>query len=850
MLAALSRLTQRAISRYVTLSSRFPFWILGALALLTAALSAGLPRITLQTRVEALLPKDTVSQRSNDEAIRRYAGSAPFFLVVQSSDAALNRSMTEQALSHVEKWPETIWAIDARDPRPFLDRRLLFVDEDALEAFTDDVKRYVEFRKCEKMPGCFQLDDEPPQPSFDKLQQQLKSQPEVSSLSALFGEHSLDEAVESSSGAAGTGALCSKSGHVCVVQVALDREPTDLAFARGMVKKGEALLEDLKPAHAPADMVLAVEGIYRNLPLAQHRLMNDLKGSFAFGVLMMIGVIMLQFRRVRAILLLLVPLAFGSVWALGVFAWISPDLNMISAAGFIILAGLGIDFGLHLLTHYGAERELGHCPRDSVKHTLEELVPSLSLAALTTAFGFMALTAAKFQGFAQLGAFATIGIFATLAASLLTFPPLVLGLQQLRPREGAFTRPWPMPAFLKRGFSVGPARLITLMGMAAFAASVVLLPSIRLREDLTPLIDDGVRAGTDFREALPGTSRGAVMLLADDRPSLEQAASSIRNIYPNGLSGPEVNEGSLEGRVTGAPVITLGTFLPPQQEQKLAHIQELSDAAEDAMRFGDDEWKEKLRPWLPLLEVTEPLQEDNLPSWVLQSLRERDGTLGTVGLTYQDYPGSHAGKMQVLTEKLDVLRQKNKNVRFAASSATLGEVMPLLREDGWKVTSLALVGQVIATLLIGRSRRRTILILSSILLAVAATAAFMAVLDWRIDFYNMLIFPVAFGMGVDGAIYVVWSVLGRKGKFDWTDLPVSARAVFGSTVTTLVMFLSLCTSDNGGLRSLGYVGSVALFITLLSNLLWLPAALSWLQKVGEPRGIRTDKNTLAGESAG
>jgi predicted RND superfamily exporter protein len=61
-------------------------------------------------------------------------------------------------------------------------------------------------------------------------------------------------------------------------------------------------------------------------------------------------------------------------------------------------------------------------------------------------------------------------------------------------------------------------------------------------------------------------------------------------------------------------------------------------------------------------------------------------------------------------------------------------------------------------------------------------------------------------------------------------LPVSARAVFGSTMTTLVMFLSLATSDNGGLASLGNVGSVALFVTLVANLIWLPAALSWLEQ--------------------
>jgi hypothetical protein len=434
-----------------------------------------------------------------------------------------------------------------------------------------------------------------------------------------------------------------------------------------------------------------------------------------------------------------------------------------------------------------------------------------------------------------LGGFATIGIFTTLAAALLTFPPLVLGLQKVRPRSGAFTRAWRMPGFLHTGFSPGKARIITVVGLVAFAASLVLLPRISLRYDLRPLIAQASETGTNFRDALSGTSRGAVLLLADDRESLEAAATQLRQLYPDGLSEPEAGQGRSGKESKGAPIITLGTFLPPNQDIKLESIQKLSDAADEAMRFSDDEWKEKLRPWLPLLKVRQKIVEQDLPSWVLRSLTERDGTVGTVALTYQDYPGSHAGKMLELSHKLDKLRAANQKVRFASSTAILGEVMPLLRDDGWRVTSLALLGLLIATLLVGRSRRRTLLILTTILLAVTITAAVMVVMNWPIDFYNMLVFPVAFGIGVDGAIYVVWTVLARLGQFDWRNLPVSARAVFGSTMTTLVMFVSLATSDSGGLKSLGQVGSLALFVTLVANLVWLPAALSWLNSVVDER---------------
>lgn len=813
--------------------------MLAALLLVTVLLGLSVPRLSLDAQIGALLPEGTASGVSNDEATERYAGTSPFFLVVQSSDPEMNRKVASRALEEVRKWPETIWAMKARDPAFFLDRRLLFLDEEPLAQFADDVKLYVDFRKCEKMPGCFQLDDEPEEPSFDALQEHLKSQPEVQSLSAVFGGGALDEAVNSADapkkGSVQAGELCSEDGKICVVQATLNREPTDLEFSRGMISKGEALLTGLLPEGHPADAKVAVTGVYRNLPLARAELMDDLKRTFGLGILLMIGVIVFQFRRMRALLLLFLPLALGSVWALGIFAWISPELNLISAAGFIILAGLGIDFGLHLLTHFGAEREDGHDPVEAVRSTMLVLFPSLTVAGITTACGFLALTVAAFRGFAQLGLFATIGIFATLVTALLTFPPLVLGVQRLRPREGAFTRAWKMPRYLSRGMGKRWAMTLTSLGVLCFAATLVLIPHISLRYDLKPLIAQAAETGIDYRAALGSTSRSAVLLLADDREALEEAAAGIRKKFPNGLSGPTGEEAKGE-EVSGAPVITLGTFLPPDQQKKLEHIATLKASADEAMRFSDDEWKAKLEPWLPMLELTESLKQEDLPEWVTYSLRERDGTLGTVGLTYQDYPGSHAGKMLELSRKLDVLRADYPHVRFASSGAVLGEVMPLLREDGWRVTGLALIGLMIATSMIGRSFRRTFVILSTILLSVGATAALMVVFDWRIDFYNMLVFPVAFGIGVDGAIYVVWTVMRTPGRFDWEHLPVSARAVFGSTLTTWVVFASLATSENGGLSSLGSTGAAALFITLVGNLVWLPAALSWLALRGKSSG--------------
>ena len=108
----------------------------------------------------------------------------------------------------------------------------------------------------------------------------------------------------------------------------------------------------------------------------------------------------------------------------------------------------------------------------------------------------------------------------------------------------------------------------------------------------------------------------------------------------------------------------------------------------------------------------------------------------------------------------------------------------------------------------------------------------MAVLGLKINLYNMLVFPLAFGIGVDGAIYVVWIVYAEKaGPVPWRRVWTSGRAVVGSTLTTVAAFGALTISDNPGLASLGKLAILTLSLSLVANLVWLTALMGW-QRTG------------------
>src|SRR5690606_20395522 len=155
---------------------------------------------------------------------------------------------------------------------------------------------------------------------------------------------------------------------------------------------------------------------------------------------------------------------------------------------------------------------------------------------------------------------------------------------------------------------------------------------------------------------------------------------------------------------------------------------------------------------------------DELPRWMRDWLVEKDGSFGTLGVLYADLRGADARQMELLARHMDGWRERFPHVRFASSVALLGEVTPQLRAEAPTILGLALLGIVLATLIVGRSLRRTLVVMLPLVMMIAVGLGAMVLLDWRINLYNMLVFPLAFGVGVDGAVYMVWAISGSDGQ--------------------------------------------------------------------------------------
>lgn len=820
--------------------------MVGLFAALAAISLSLVQRIEVTPNLAALLPPGRPELARLEEMGERVPASTPLNILISGATPAATHAARDAVYEAVTAWPDTLDAIKRRDPAYFLERRLLFLPADELALLVEDADAHVSWHECESLPGCVNIDkDAPPLPDMENLQQRFLEQPSVTSLLSLLGldevplpEPEVEAADATLSGETDpnanadaerepdgwqAGDLCAKEENLCVVTAVLSGSPFDLAYAEQVVHRVQQLEQELRRTHATDQLRVVPDGPYRDAPLVKQATTKDLARVGILAALLVIVLLAVQFRTWRALLLLVAPIATSLLVTVGAVATVHPQVNIISAVTLAVLAGLGVDFGIHLLTHYSALRSGKHAGEDTavasppvaaMTTTFQQLKGPLITAGLTTACGFGSLLVAEFRAFSEMGGIASLGILCALLCFFLLFPALTFLVDRRTGHTASMVREWPEPT---RAPPRGALTALLIVGLVAACAGGWLAPRVEFEQNFRKLKPAVLGHGMSIGQALHGgTTRSQTVVMADSAAQLQAGLIALEQEGPGEL-------------ITNTRLpFTLGpsTFIPDDQDGRLEQIAELRDVHARAEKHIPDDQREDFERWSSLLDVSTPIEPTALPKWVRSWLSERDGSFGRLGLLYTELSQAHAGDMAHLATKTAGWEQRFDGVRFASPGLLLGAVLPGLQKDIPRMLAVALLGLIAGTLLASRSLRRTALVLAPIAVASALALGAAYALGLKINLYNILIFPVALGLGIDGAVYISWAMeeVARSGH--GSAFSRAARAVLGSTLTTIAGFGAMVISTHPGLASLGYLSILLFCATLFSTLLWLPALLA------------------------
>ncbi|MBI4613766.1 MAG: MMPL family transporter, partial [Planctomycetes bacterium] len=117
--------------------------------------------------------------------------------------------------------------------------------------------------------------------------------------------------------------------------------------------------------------------------------------------------------------MILVPLAVGLVWSLGLWPVLGFKINVVSITALPLILGLGIDYGVYIFHRIVQDGEA------RMEGAMISCGKAVFLSAATTIIGFGSLLASVHQGFFDLGLLVSTGITLCYLAGVLLIPALM-----------------------------------------------------------------------------------------------------------------------------------------------------------------------------------------------------------------------------------------------------------------------------------------------------------------------------------------------------------------------------------------------------------------------------------------
>ncbi len=572
------------------------------------------------------------------------------------------------------------------------------------------------------------------------------------------------------------------------------------------------------------------------------------------SVLLLIGL-----KSLRLVAPVLATLLVGLLWTSAFAFLVVGQLNLISVAFAVLFIGLGVDFGIHFSLRYQEGINEGCNHGEALRRAAAGVGGPLTLCAAAAAIGFFSFLPTDYRGFAELGLIAGIGMFVALFANLTVLPAL-LTLAPARAvapshrthetREGEAT---PLEkAVIRHGRGIAIGALVLTMAAASLA------PGMRFDFDPLHLRDPHSESVGTLYDLMRDNqiSPYSVTILAQDRDSAKILAERLKKLDLV-RSATTIDDYVPKEQDDKLDVIaTMAVFLAPLQSPPRATPPTAAERKASLTALLQALGKRSDAPSRRLLASLSPLAGegsdealieletrllDGLPAQ-LTALRE-SLTAETFGL--EDLPAAIrnreiAADGRTRVEAMpkenpkthDDLRRFVEAVRSVTPLATGGPVEIVEAGDAIigaflsaSAITIVLLAVLLAVLL--RNLRDGLLVFAPLVLASLLTAATAALADLPINFANVIILPLLFGIGIANGIQFVYRERLESDPIRLlrTSTP---RAVTFSALTTVVSLGSLATSSHPGTASMGILLGIALIYTLLCTLVVLPATMASL----------------------
>jgi predicted exporter len=558
--------------------------------------------------------------------------------------------------------------------------------------------------------------------------------------------------------------------------------------ARGQQRFSAALERELaRLRKRESSLVLEWSSVGRFARAVEHSIREDIERVSSLSLLGIVLLYVAVFRGLREALLVMVPIAFGSLVALALCQLLFGFVHGLALAFGSAIIGAAEDFSTHFFAH-----RLESSPAEDNESLMRRLWPAMALGGFTSVVGVLSLLASGFPGLVQMAVFGAAGILGALLCTRYVLPSLTRRPARARVPDRARS-----------------ALLSLLARRPLWGAPLVLVPALLMLLGLSRLqFQDGVAALRTRTPALDAEN-------ARVQGRLGRTAQAGRVVVATGADDDQAlrRAEQVAERLAGAPQAgfsyrSVSTLLPSRATQ--LHRQ--------ALLRDDPSLLPRLRSALAaqgfvpeaFAPFTAALGEPPVvltPQRLLQSpladlVAPFRVQLGQRVAYLTPIAGGERAALAQLISGLEGVYYVDQEALFSAAYARFRErALSLL---GWGLGLVLLC-------LLARYRKPLAALLGMLpaVLGAGAALGMLGLLGVEVSFMNVIGLLLVVSMGVD---YGIYSLEGGE-----DEVATTLGGVLLAALTTVLSFGALGLSDNPALASIGVTVSLGLLFCVLTS---------------------------------
>jgi hydrophobe/amphiphile efflux-3 (HAE3) family protein len=257
---------------------------------------------------------------------------------------------------------------------------------------------------------------------------------------------------------------------------------------------------------------------------------DDLRRSLPI-ILAALGLVLgLSFRTVRGVVLPLLSIVVALIWTMGIAAAMDEPLNLVTSLVPALMLILGLSYAVHVVSEYYdvAREKPGVSSRELNYQALRLVAQPVTLTAITTAAGFLALGLSPIGAIGEFGMLALVGVIASALVSL-TLVPVVLSLlpppRRLRSNSSG---PFARAAAVLGDFDLTHSRGIRIAYVGVFLLACYFSTQLEVGGNSIKTFPESAPVRSDFEAVnryLDGANPFNIVLKADGRRAFHDPAN-------------------------------------------------------------------------------------------------------------------------------------------------------------------------------------------------------------------------------------------------------------------------------------------------------------------------------------